>query len=349
MGFEIEKERRFYNAVRIAANDNHRELRKLKGVLGTWEEVWLELSRTASVSDPQTEWQKLEKAGVSLFLLDDPEFPPLLREIPWPPFGIYSIGELPESGKSAIAIVGTRKATEEGLELAHRFGFELAHGGATVVSGLAFGIDTASHQGCLEAGGQTLAVLGNGLDTVYPKSNECLARNILKNGGALMSEYPLGTPALPHHFLERNRLISGLALGVVVIEAPKASGSLATARFALEQNREVFVVPGPATHRNFYGSHQLIRSGARLVTQVPEIWEDLNLKETVQKKETLFDSGVPEEKIIFELLANSAEPLGVDKIIEITHVEPRLVNQALTMLVIRNVVHEEGEGYRIKY
>ena len=131
-----------------------------------------------------------------------------------------------------------------------------------IVSGLAFGIDAASHKGCLEANGATIAVLGNGLDAIYPVSNEKLGKNIIASGGALVSEYPLGTPSLPQHFIERNRLISGLSLGIVVIEAPKVSGALATARFAFEQNREVFVVPGPANHRNFYGSPQLLRNGA---------------------------------------------------------------------------------------
>lgn len=200
------------------------------------------------------------------------------------------------------------------------------------------------HKGCLDAGGLTIAVLACGLDSVYPKSNERLAGEILAAGGALISEYPPGTPPLPHRFIERNRLVSGLSAGIVVIEAPEKSGSLATARFATEQNREVFVVPGPADHRNFSGSHGLIRNGARLVSRAADILEDLNIAEPsggIGAGET------DEEKIIFEIIKNSPEPLGIDKITEIAELESRTVSQTLTLLLLKNIVKENGEGYSI--
>ena len=347
MNAETEQEHLSYNALRNAEVSHYGELKRIKSRFGSWEEAWKKFPRMkSSLDDPESEWEQLERAGVRLMLADDSDFPPLLREIPLPPFGIYVKGNLPDPTQPAIAIVGTRKATEDGVETARRLGAELARAGAVIVSGLAFGIDAAAHTGCLDADGRTVAVLGNGLDAVYPKSNERLARRILEQGGALVSEYPLGTPSLPHHFLERNRLISGLSLGIVVIEAPKASGSLATARFALEQNRDVFVVPGPARHQNFHGSHELIRSGARLVTSATEVLEDLNLVEP-DPDTPAKNFGSEEEKIIFEVIGKAREPLEIDKIIEITHLESRIANQALTMLLLKNIVQEKGEGYVI--
>ncbi len=347
MNADVEKEGIYYNAALTDTRNNYRALKKLKDRFETWENVWAELPRASNSSNPEEEWKKLEKAGVRLILADEPAFPHLLREIPWPPFGIYVLGNLPESKKPAVAIVGTRKATGDGIELARTFAVELSRVGVVIVSGLAFGIDAASHKGCLEANGTTIAVLGNGLDSIYPASNEKLGKNIVASGGALISEYPLGMPSLPHHFIERNRLISGLSLGIVVIEAPKASGALATARFALEQNREVFVVPGPANHKNFYGSHQLIRSGAVLVTQSSEILEDLNLKEKTEEKNSLPDFETAEEKVIFGIIENSAEPLEVDKIIEMADLESRIVTGTLTLLLIKNLVKENGQGYTV--
>lgn len=343
-----ETERTYYNAGLIETKSNYHALKKLKDRFGTWEKVWAELSRTGSGLNPETEWGKLGKAGVRLILADEPAFLSLLREIPWPPFGIYVLGDLPKSERPAIGIVGTRKATEDGVEFARTFAAELSRAGVVIVSGLAFGIDSASHKGCLEANGTTIAVLGNGLDAIYPASNERLGKNIIAAGGALVSEYPLGMPSLPHHFIERNRLISGLSLGIVVIEAPKASGALATARFALEQNREVFVVPGPASHKNFYGSHQLLRNGARIATRASEILEDLNLAGTSGKNDSRHDFETAEEKIVFEILGNSAEPLEVDKIVEIADLESRIVNGTLTLLLMKNLIQENGKGYAIK-
>lgn len=347
MNVDAEKENIYYNAACIDARNNYSALKKLKDRHRTWENVWMELSRKSDL-DPETERKKLEQAGVHLILADERTFPPLLREIPWPPFGIYVLGNLPASQQPAVAIVGTRKATEDGIELARKFAAELARAGVVIASGLAFGIDSASHKGCLEAGGATIAVLGNGLDAVYPASNEKLGKNIIAAGGALVSEYPLGTPSLPHHFIERNRLISGLSLGIVVIEAPKASGALATARFALDQNRDVFVVPGPANHKNFYGSHQLLRNGARIVTEPSEILEDLNLAETIGQNNARQNFETAEEKIVFEILEHSSGALEVDKIAEIANLESRIVNGALTLLLIKNLAEENGEGYVCK-
>ena len=203
------------------------------------------------------------------------KFPKLLREISNIPKKLYFKGQLPRNSEPAVAIVGTRKATLQGLEAARIISKGLAEVGIVVVSGLALGIDGAAHQGALSGKGKTIAVLAGGLDSVYPKEHRELAHEILELNGGILSEYEPGISSLPQHFLERNRIISGLTLGVVVIEAPLRSGALSTAHYALEQGREVFVVPGPINHSNYFGAHKLIRNGARLITSAKEIIEDL--------------------------------------------------------------------------
>ncbi len=337
-------EKMFYNAAWKASACNHREIKKLKESGATWEQIFHKVSRSGKAANPEAGWEELKKNGISLVMADEPDFPELLREIYWPPHGIYIKGGREVFSQKAVGIVGTRKATDGGSELARLFGADLARAGVSVISGLAFGIDAAAHKGCLSAGGFTAAVLACGLDRVYPSSNERLAEEILSSGGVLISEYPPGTPPLPHRFIERNRIVSGLSSGIVVIEAPERSGSLATARFASEQDREVFVVPGPAGHRNFSGSHRLIRSGARLVSSASDILEDLNISESSAHS----DAGeTDEEKIIFEIIKNSKEPLGIDKIAEIAELESRTASQTLTLLLLKNVVKENGEGYSI--
>ncbi len=207
--------------------------------------------------------------------LNGENFPKPLRDIPGFPRKLYYQGILLSEAEACITIVGTRRATPWGLEIAGVMGRDLAEAGITVVSGLAVGIDGAAHRGALKGGGRTIAILAGGLNKIYPREHESLAVEILKAGGALVSEYEPGADSLPNQFLERNRIVSGLSLGVVVIEAPLRSGAISTAHYALEQGREVFVVPGPAHHYNYFGAHKLIRDGARLVTSARDIIEDL--------------------------------------------------------------------------
>lgn len=266
-------------------------------------------------------------------------------KFPSPPHGLYIQGELP-TNDLALAIVGTRKATGEGLTLAREFSSTLATAGITIVSGLALGIDGAAHKGALEAHGKTLAVVARGLDKYYPATHEKLAEDIISHGGTIISEYPLGSPALPHRFLERNRIVSGLSKGVIVIEAPQESGALATARFALEQNRDVFVVQGPAHHPNFQGSHDLIRSGAELVTLPTHVLMAYGI-ETKENAEFVPSPENHEEALILKTLRSSSKPLMVDKIIELTNLEAKKVNQTVSLLVLKDIIKEDGEGYYI--
>ena len=286
---------------------------------------------------------------------DSGQFPLFLKEIQNPPKKIFVSGELPADppeGGIKIAVVGTRKATSSGKIFAKKLAKELAENGVIIVSGLALGIDTAAHEGALEARGKTLVVLANGLDKIYPAQNENLAKAIVNSGGALISEYPTGTPSYPNQFLERNRIISGLCLATVIIEAPDRSGSLATARFAVEQGREVFVVPGPAGHPNFEGSHKLIRDGARLISSVQDILEDLGFESKKQKdsKNKIFDfKNIKDENQlrILKIIAFAGNPVGIDKIIEISKLEPQTVNQSLALLTITGVIKETEKGYEI--
>ncbi len=212
--------------------------------------------------------------GRHLITLSAPAYPPRLRHIPDPPPVLFVEGDVEILCAAQVAMVGSRRATPCGVATAHRFSAELAGCGLVITSGLALGVDAASHRGAMAGGGRTLAVAANGLDIVYPRSHRRLARQVAENG-ALVSEFSPGSAPLARHFPRRNRLISGLSLGVVVVEAARRSGSLITARLAGEQGREVFAVPGPIQSPLTRGCHRLIREGAKLVEQITDILEEL--------------------------------------------------------------------------
>ncbi|HUS24194.1 MAG TPA: DNA-processing protein DprA [Candidatus Binatia bacterium] len=216
----------------------------------------------------------LRGPGRTLLPIDDPRYPQRLREIAQPPLALFCQGDPALLARPQIALVGARAATRGGLETAEAFAGELTRRGLVVSSGLALGIDGAAHRGALGAGGPTVAVCGTGLDRVYPARHRELAHEIATNG-VLVSEFPTGTPPLPEHFPRRNRILSGLALGVLVVEAAPRSGSLVTARLALEQGREVFAIPGSIHSPLSRGGHELIRQGAKLVENVDHVIEEL--------------------------------------------------------------------------
>ena len=210
----------------------------------------------------------------SLITFRDPRFPPLLAEIAQAPLALFAMGDPDLLRLPQLAVVGARTASAQGMENAQAFAAELARRGFTITSGLALGIDSAAHRGALAADGLTIAVCGNGLDRVYPARNRELA-HVIAARGLLLSEFPVGVPPLPEHFPRRNRIISGLALGVLVVEAARESGSLITARLAGEQGREVFAIPGSIHNPLARGSHALIREGAKLVETVDDILSEL--------------------------------------------------------------------------
>jgi DNA processing protein len=284
--------------------------------------------------------------------ISDSSYPKLLREIKSPPSSLYYMGELIKSDELAIAIVGTRKASYDGLILARKVSADLAKRGFVIVSGLAIGIDTASHLGALDVSSKTIAVLGSGLNNIYPPSNYNLAFSILEKKGCLLSQYLPDEPPLPYKFLERNRIISGLAIATIIIEAPKKSGALNTARFAYEEGREVFVFPGDINNKNYEGSNLLIRNGARLVTKSSDILEDLmpvlknygfTLPYPEEKKEAL------EEKEVLILQALSKDEfISIDKLAEITNLEIQEVNEKITNLFICGKIEEKNGQYKLK-
>jgi len=270
--------------------------------------------------------------------------PFLLSQISNPPKELHILGTLPPENIPCIALVGTRKASDYGRALARKISGDLARAGIAIVSGLAIGIDTVCHEACLEAGGRTVAVLANGLDRIYPVQNQSLARRIVSNRGAIISEFPAGTPPYKNNFLVRNRIISGLSLATVIIEAPLRSGAVSTAGHAAEQGREVFVLPGPINHPGFGGSHQLIRDGARLVTSAREILEDLGREVGPTDNPTFLDQE-PLAKILVEIIRTGCPPVSLDKLIAETGLAPEEILKTLSRLTIEGIIEETSRGY----
>ncbi len=268
-------------------------------------------------------------AGVTLVSLDDPSYPPRLKEIYDPPLILRVRGNLDALTSPGIAMVGTRHPTPYGSGMAERLACDLAAQGLVIISGMARGVDTASHRGAITAKGKTVAVFGTGVDVIYPKENTRLSEQILALGGALISEFPLGTFAAPQNFPIRNRIISGMSAGVLVVEAAEYSGTRITARCALEQNRDVFAVPGNVTNKNSWGPNTLIKQGAKLVATWEDVWEDLptevrlaltppaSLESSDASSASLFpNEGLPpHEKKILSLL-KADESTHIDELVE---------------------------------
>jgi DNA processing protein len=291
----------------------------------------------------QAEGDRLAASGARVLDLLSEQYPKLLLEIPDPPPFLYLKGEL-KGSEPAVAIVGSRRATQYGLCTATRLARDLAACGVTVVSGMARGIDTAAHWGAVKAGGRSVAVLGCGIDQVYPPENEALCRAVAASG-ALLSEFPLGTAPLAENFPRRNRIISALSRGVVVVEAGEHSGSLITARYALEQGREVFAVPGNVTCSGSRGGNGLIKEGAKLVERVEDILEELSLPPPA--------SGALEGPPACSLTAPEAElyvllcrgPLQIDDIIVQSQLTAGEVSATLLGLELKGAVARLPGGH----
>lgn len=293
--------------------------------------------------DPDREWDLLKKENADIITFTESGYPKLLKEIYNPPSLLYFIGDLEIANNFCLAVVGTRKPTIYGQQVTVSLVQNLSQNGLTIVSGLALGIDALAHQTAMEAGGKTIAVLGSGLDkqSLYPSSNRYLAKKIIENGGLVLSEYPIGTLPLKHHFPARNRLISGLSVGALIIEAPLKSGTLITANFALEQNREIFAVPGNIYSKNSEGSNNLIKLGAKLITSAIDILESLNLKQATSFLDNQkIIAKTKEEEIILAYL--NKEPVHIDKIIQLCKLAPSLVNSTLTLLELKGLAKNLG-------
>lgn len=343
MPHRLEEEKIYLNALNLAFQENLLKLPQFVSQYPSFYDAFIEYQKRQPVSfDPLKEWEKLIKNNIQFLILSDPNYPSLLKEIPNPPLGLYVKGEIPDyTNYHYLAVVGTRKNSSYGKLVIETLIKNLIPYQFVIISGLALGIDTWCHKIALDEGGKTIAVLGTGLDKIYPANNKTLSQKIIENG-ALISEYPLSTPPLKHHFPWRNRIISGLAPATLVIEAPKTSGALITANFALEQNRDVFAVPGSIFNKTSLGTNNLIKSGAKLISQIEDILEEYHLQITKSiNSNNHFDNQI--EKQIYELLS-SEETLFIDKIIEKTNLKTNEVLIALTSLEMKKLIKDLGGG-----
>ncbi|HOA24760.1 MAG: DNA-processing protein DprA [Aggregatilineales bacterium] len=302
------------------------------------------LIETRQRVDLDAELARLDKLGIAVLTWEDEDYPRLLanlRSIDHAPPVLYLRGSLAETDEWSLAVVGTRRATPYGRQVTHQLAGELAANGLTIVSGLARGLDAEAHQAALAAGGRTIAVLPCGLDTIYPPEHRRLAADIMQSG-AVMTMFPLGTKPVAPNISARNRLISGLARGVLVTEAGEKSGALITARHALEQGREVFAVPGNITTSGSIGTNQLIQDGAHPVLSVQDVLDVLNLERVAayaDARENLPAVNDDERAVLASL---GAEPLHIDELVQRCGLAVHAANSALVMLELKGMVRQVG-------
>ena len=290
--------------------------------------------------DPEALPEKLQKLAIKYICYHDSEYPKPLLNIFDPPTALFYRGVMPGEGELAVALVGARKPSPYGQVVAEKLAKDLAAVGITVISGMARGIDTAAHKGALEAGGRTVAVLGSGLDIVYPRENKKLMERITESG-AVVSEFPPGSPPEPWHFPARNRIISGLSLGTVVVEAGEKSGALITAACALEQGRDIMAVPGNVTSVLSRGPHSLIRQGARLVEGAGDIIDELGLEKLFPLPDKAAQTALKlseEEGILYNLL--TLTPVYLDNIIGQSGLKPQKVMAALMYMELKGLAKQ---------
>ncbi|MDD3678657.1 MAG: DNA-processing protein DprA [Patescibacteria group bacterium] len=313
---------------------------KKAGLKDDWvESFFLKKKNT----NPDLIFDNLTKNKIDILLITDKEYPTLLKEIHNPPYVLYIKGKIYPKDEISISIVGSRKGTDYGKRATFEISKELAQNKITIISGLALGLDTEAHRGALSAtGGRTVAVLANGLDQIYPSTNFGLASKITENG-CLISEQPIGMPALKQNFPARNRIISGLSQGVLVTEAGEHSGTLHTASFAIEQNRQIYAIPGPIYNPLAKGPNNLIKQGAKPVTEATDILEDFGIENNLNIAKPEND----DERIIFEILKE--ENLHIDEITRKTKRDSKEISKILTMMEIKNKIrHLGGMVYGLK-
>jgi len=284
---------------------------------------------------------KVAASGAQALTWESADYPALLRQIPAAPPVLFVRGAFAPVDDWAVAVVGTRRLSAYGRLVTHELATALARNGITIVSGLARGIDGVAHRAALEADGRTIAVMGCGIDRVYPPEHRDLAHAIVDGHGALVTDFPLSTEPSSINFPARNRLISGLALGVLVIEAGERSGALITARFALEQDRDVFAVPGNINSPVSAGTNRLIQQGAKLVTRIEDILEELNLRMVTEQQaaQAVLPDSAEEAALLSQL---SSQPLHVDELGRLTGMPSYLVSSTLTLMELKGMVQQVG-------
>jgi len=310
---------------------------------GVEESASADFLKNKKLIDPEKEFEKLKKEKIEILTIKDAGYPKILKEISLPPFLLYTKGALFEK-EPCIAIVGTRRCSNYGKQIAEELAADLSEAGLTIVSGLARGIDTAAHKTVASRGKRTIAVLGSGINdkNIYPQENLKLAKEIISVGGAIISEFPFGDVGLPYHFPQRNRIISGLSLGTIVVESKMKSGAMITASWAADQGREVFAVPGQINFLTSEGPNYLIKQGAKLVSNANDILEEFNLQTLFKQKKIKITAASPEEEKILKVLEN--EPLHVDEIIEKTKLSANIVSSTITIMEITGKIKNLGKN-----
>lgn len=356
---------KYYHALNLLPSLGPVRIKKLVQHFGTPEQAWQavprglpglegftaalreKISREWQKIDPAEAWEKILQQGYSFIVWEDSCYPSLLREIYDPPPLLYYSGNIDILNNTCLAVVGSRRHTVYGRENAYKFAYGLSKHGLTIVSGMARGIDTWAHKGVFEARGKTAAILGCGLDICYPPENKAVKKNI-EDFGVLISEFPPGYKPLPSNFPRRNRIISGLSLGTLVVEAGKKSGALITADFALEQGREVFAIPGGIASPYSRGCHKLIKEGAKLVENIEDILEEIYVMGTVkdvfppQEKQ---DFG-PEEKKLLQYIP--FEPLAMEDLAILSKMPLSDLNVLLLELELKGAIKQLPGKYFMK-
>ncbi|MYD11055.1 MAG: DNA-protecting protein DprA [Chloroflexi bacterium] len=349
----------FWLGLHLIPNFGIAKLSRLLTNFGSAEELWREsdasvmrlslppalLSQFCAARrkiDVAHEMDRVMQAGASLITLEDETYPRLLRSLPDRPILLYRRGAQALGNESALAIVGTRKASRYGMDVAYQLSSQLARQGVTIISGMAHGIDAAAHRGALEAGGNTIAVVATGIDRVYPRENADLAKDIAAQG-AIITEMPLTSAPLGKNFPQRNRIISGLSLGVLVAEAPIKSGALNTVSHAIDQGRDVFAVPHNIFSLSGGGGNILIQEGAKLVAGVEDILDELQVThlevETRSRAQEIQPANDAEQAVLQQL---SADPVHVDLIVRQTELPTATVTSTLTMLELKGLAESAG-------
>lgn len=328
----------FYGDVASAWKATERDLERVgldRRAIATFIETRAEVDLDAYL-------KQVQDASITVLTWESEAYPRYLREAPAAPPVLYVAGEILETDRWAVAVVGTRRLSPYGRQMTHELVSGLVQNNVTIVSGLARGIDGIAHKTAVELGGRTLAVLGSGIDCLYPPEHRNLARRIIKEKrGAIITEYPLGTQPDAKNFPPRNRIISGLSLGVVVIEAGERSGALITTNYALEQNREVFAVPGNINSRASVGTNRLIQQGAKLVSGVQDILDELNL--TMAPQQMVVQMAMPESEEEAALLAHlTRQPSHVDDICRASGMSSADVSSTLAIMELKGMVQQVG-------
>lgn len=332
---------RFFDSMKNAWEASETDLARA----GLEENIIKEIVKERKDIDLDLEMSRLEQEGISLLTIKDENYPDSLKEIYNPPFLLFIRGEIKKEDRFSFAVVGARRCSDYGRRVCEELCAGLAQNQITVISGLAMGIDGVAHRCALENKGRTIAVLGSGIDnaTIYPKENLGLIDKIVNGSGAIISEYPIGTPPLKQNFPARNRIISGLSRGVLVVEATATSGSLITAQCALEQGRDVFAVPGNIYSKNAEGPNKLIKQGAKLVESLDDILEELQLKNVVEK--ITAQEIIPESENEKEVLKRlEIEAVHIDELVRSAGIDISEMNSLLTTMEIKGMIRNVGGG-----